>query len=94
MVAQRGAVVLAEMQYSLVAVRMNRLPFAIAGVARVNSSSGFLPTTLNSGPSLDHVGRAIFVQREELAVVGPGRRREHPAVGGDALAAVDFLAGL
>ena len=38
-------------RYRELAVRMNRLSRSIAGDAMVNSSSTFLPITLNSGPA-------------------------------------------
>ena len=40
------------MRYSFEAVRMNRLPCAIAGVAIVNSPSGLAPSSSNCGPAL------------------------------------------
>lgn len=39
------------MRYSFEAVRTMRLPFAMAGVASVNSPSEFFPSTLNAGPA-------------------------------------------
>ena len=42
----------AVIRYSFEAVRMNRLRWAIAGVAIVNSLSGFVPSSSNSGPAL------------------------------------------
>ena len=72
---------------------MIRLPCAIAGVAMHISSSEFLPSSLNSGAGLDHERVAVLAQREDLAVVRPGRRRERRCRRIDALLAVDLLAG-
>src|SRR5438552_19197137 len=42
---------------------------------------------------LDHEGVAIFAEREDLAVIGPWRRREGAGGRVDALLTVDLLAG-
>ena len=81
------------MRYSLPCVRMIRLPRTIAGVAIVISLSEFLPRSLNSGPGLHDERVAVLAQHEDLAVVRPGRRGEAARFGGDALPAVDLLAG-
>lgn len=42
----------------------------------------------------DHIGVAVFAEAEDVSVVGPGGGAEAAGVTGDALLAVDFLAGL
>ena len=49
---RQSAAVASVIRYSRVAVRMNRLRWAMAGVAIVNSSSGLVARISNSGPAL------------------------------------------